>query len=374
MIGRGSNNFLAKWWWQNDKTILLSFFLLFFLSIILVITASPFVAIRIGANPFYFINNHILYLVVSLGIIFFVSSLNKRNLILLVFFGFIASLVVMFLVITFGVEVKGAKRWLYLFGFSLQPSEFMKVMFPTFLAILWKKMELLKKDKLSMYLVLTLVYALSVSLLLLQPDVGMSILVSVVFIGTLFITGISYLWVVIVSFVCSFVAVLAYFIFPHVNYRVNAFLFEENSYQASKALDAIASGKLFGRGAGQGIVKQYLPDSHTDFIFTVGTEEFGLIFSIFLILIYLNIIYRIFYLVQKQQDSFNIIALSGSMLLLGVQTAIHIASNVNLIPTKGMTLPLISYGGSSLISIALLIGIILNLSKKDIQNIILKVK
>ncbi len=374
MIGRGSNNFFAKWWWQNDKTILLSFFLLIFLSIILVITASPFVAIRIGVNPFYFINNHIFYLFLSLVIIFVVSLLRKRHLLLLVFFGFIASLLVMLVIIAFGIEVKGAKRWIYIFGISLQPSEFMKVLFPTFLAILWKKMEILKKDKLSIYLSLTLVYALSISLLLLQPDVGMTILLSIVFIGIIFITGISYIWVVIVSFICSIFSVLAYFIFPHVNYRINSFLFEEKAYQASKALDAIASGKFFGRGAGQGIVKQYLPDSHTDFIFTVGTEEFGLIFSIFLILIYLNIIYKIFYLVQKQQDSFNIIALSGSMLLLAVQTAIHIASNVNLIPTKGMTLPLISYGGSSLLSIAFLIGIILNLSKKDIQNIILKVE
>ncbi len=374
MIRRSSDKFLVKWWWQNDKTILLSFFLIVFLGIILVITASPFVAIRIGIEPFYFIKNHLLYLSISIFIVFIISILDKRKLILFIFFGFIISAVSVLLVILIGDEIKGAKRWIYIFGVSIQPSEFMKVFFPAFLALAWKKMELLKKDRISMYLIISLIYSIVVSFLLLQPDVGMTILISLVFIGIIFITGIRYLWVLIVSFICSIISVVAYFIFPHVNYRINTFLFEEKSYQASKALDAIAGGKLFGRGAGQGIVKQYLPDSHTDFIFTVGTEEFGIIFSIFLILIYLSMIYRIFYLIQKQQNSFNIMALSGSMLVLGVQTIIHIASNINLIPTKGMTLPLISYGGSSLISMAILMGIILNLSKKDIQNIILKVE
>ncbi|MCL2566578.1 MAG: FtsW/RodA/SpoVE family cell cycle protein [Alphaproteobacteria bacterium] len=345
-----------------------------FLSIILVITASPFVAMRIGASPYYFINNHISYLLLSCGVIFVISTLDKRKLVLLIMFGFSLSVLLMLLVIFFGTDIKGARRWIYLFGFSIQPSEFMKVFFPAFLALIWKRMELAKKDKISIYLTLTIIYAAVIALLVKQPDFGSSILVSLVFLGILFITGISYLWVIIFSFIASILSVLAYFTIPHVNYRVNSFFFEEKSYQTLKSLEAIFNGKIFGLGAGQGVVKQYLPDSHTDFIFAVGIEEFGLIFGLFLILIYLNIIYRLFYIIQRQQDSFNIIATAGSLLLLAIQTFIHIASNINLIPTKGMTLPLISYGGSSLIAMAILIGLILNLSKKDIQNIILKVE
>jgi len=374
VFSRNSKNFLAKWWWANDKSILLSFFLLMFLSIILVITASPFVAMRIGASPYYFINNHISYLLLSCGVIFVISTLDKRKLVLLIMFGFSLSVLLMLLVIFFGTDIKGARRWIYLFGFSIQPSEFMKVFFPAFLALIWKRMELAKKDKISIYLTLTIIYAAVIALLVKQPDFGSSILVSLVFLGILFITGISYLWVIIFSFIASILSVLAYFTIPHVNYRVNSFFFEEKSYQTLKSLEAIFNGKIFGLGAGQGVVKQYLPDSHTDFIFAVGIEEFGLIFGLFLILIYLNIIYRLFYIIQRQQDSFNIIATAGSLLLLAIQTFIHIASNINLIPTKGMTLPLISYGGSSLIAMAILIGLILNLSKKDIQNIILKVE
>ncbi|MDR0483847.1 MAG: FtsW/RodA/SpoVE family cell cycle protein [Alphaproteobacteria bacterium] len=397
MFNRNSKNFLSKWWWQNDKSILLSFFLLIFISIILVITASPFVAIRIGVDPFHFINKHLVFLVIACGVIYFFSTLSKENLIFVVVAGFTISILAMIAVLFWGSETKGASRWLYLPGFSLQPSEFMKVLFPAMLAIIWKKMEI-SKDKiltsLSLflpyfiqkwrltqwlaknitYLVLFIIYFFVAFLLLKQPDVGTVVLISTVFFGILFITGISYLWSIIIAFICSIGGVFAYCTFPHVHYRVNTFFFEQKSYQVSKAIEAISNGKIFGLGAGQGVVKQYLPDSHTDFIFSVGIEEFGLVFGLFLILIYLNIVYRLFYIIQKQQDSFNIIALSGSMFLLGVQSFIHIASNINLIPTKGMTLPLISYGGSSLISIAILIGLILNLSKKDIQNIILKVE
>jgi cell division protein FtsW len=372
VFNRDSKNFLVRWWWQNDKSMLLSFALLMFLGIILVITASPFVAMRIGASPYYFIYNQLFYLLLSLAIIFFISILDKRKLILLIMFGFSISIILMLLVIFFGTEIKGARRWIYLFGFSIQPSEFMKVFFPAFMALVWKRMELTRRDKVSIYLTLSIIYVAVIVLLVKQPDFGSSILISLVFLGILFIAGISYLWVIILGFVGSILGVLAYFMIPHVNYRVNSFFFEEKSYQTGKAIEAIFNGKIFGLGAGQGVVKQYLPDSHTDFIFAVGIEEFGLIFGLFLILIYLNIIYRLFYNIQRQHDSFNIIALSGSMLLLAVQSFIHVASNINLIPTKGMTLPLISYGGSSLIAMAILIGIILNLTKKDIKNIILK--
>ena len=164
----------------------------------------------------------------------------------------------------------------------------------------------------------------------------------------------------------------AYFLFPHANYRINHFLFEQNSYQVTKALNAIISGKIFGKGAGQGSLKKYLPDSHTDFVFTVGAEEFGLIFNCFLMIVYIVLIYRSYNVLLKQRSMFKILALGTTIVLISLQSIIHIASNINLIPTKGMTLPLISYGGSSMVSMALLMGFLLSLTKKDINNIELK--
>ena len=171
-----------------------------------------------------------------------------------------------------------------------------------------------------------------------------------------------------------FILIFSYIIFPHVNYRVNSFLFDNNSYQVAKSIDAILRSGFFGQGVFEGNVSEYIPDAHTDFIFAVGSEEFGLVFSFIIISLYLTIGYRLYFYCVKSDEDFQIISIIGMVMILLVQTFIHIASNINLIPTKGMTLPLISYGGSSLVANCIMMGFILCISKKDIQNIVLQLK
>ncbi|XWO13844.1 putative peptidoglycan glycosyltransferase FtsW [Candidatus Hepatincola sp. Pdp] len=372
LLLRNYNNVFSKFWWQTDKQILLPIFLLFCISIILVITASPYVAIRIGVEPLYFIKHHILYSLLSMLIIFCIFHLNEKQLIRLSLIGFSISLLLMFWVIFMGTDVKGAKRWVYILGFSIQPSEFAKVFFIGFMAYMWDYTNKLNLKVLYKYFIWVLIYTLFAGLLLLQPDVGMTILITATFFVLLILTGISWFWGVLFSFLGSLLMVAAYFIFPHVNYRVNNFFLDKHTYQVEKALEAISSGKILGKGAGQGSLKAALPDAHTDFIFTVGLEEFGLVFGLFLIYLYIYLIIRIIKHIKQKNSMIAILSLAGYVSLLATQTLIHIFSNVNLMPTKGMTLPVISYGGSSLFATAILMGMILNLTKKDAHSIRIK--
>lgn len=372
LLLRNYNNVFSKFWWQIDKQILLPIFLLFCISIILVITASPYVAMRIGVAPLYFIYHHIVYSLLSMLIIFCIFQLNEKQLKVLSVAGFIISLFLMLWVILMGTDIKGAKRWVYILGFSIQPSEFAKVFFIGTMAFMWEYTNQLKMKVLYKYFIWGLIYILFAGLLVLQPDVGMTILVTITFFVLLILTGISWFWGVLFSFVGSILAVIAYFIFPHVNYRVNNFFLDKHPYQIEKALEAISSGKILGKGAGQGSLKAALPDAHTDFIFTVGLEEFGLVFGLFLIYLYIYLIIRIIKHIKQKNSMIAILSLAGYVSLLATQTLIHIFSNVNLMPTKGMTLPVISYGGSSLFATAILMGMILNLTKKDVNNIIIK--
>ena len=371
LFARNSNNRLSKWWWNIDKVILLCILLLLIFSIILVSTASPFVAVRIGLEPLYFIKNQIIYICASIMLILIISSISLERNIKIAFITFAVAVLLMIFMVFFVGEIKGAKRWINI-GFSLQPSEFAKVTFPIVLSYIYYFLYKKNFDVLRIYFLLFLIYIILALCLLLQPDLGMTILITMIFGALLILTGISLLWILSLCFLSGLGLLFAYFLFPHANYRINHFLFEQNSYQVTKALNAIISGKIFGKGAGQGSLKKYLPDSHTDFVFTVGAEEFGLIFNCFLMIVYIVLIYRSYNVLLKQRSMFKILALGTTIVLISLQSIIHIASNINLIPTKGMTLPLISYGGSSMVSMALLMGFLLSLTKKDINNIELK--
>lgn len=349
--------------WSLNRNIIVALVLLVIISSVLVLTSSMFVAIRINKEPFYFIKHHFFYLAVSFVILLVVANLSASNLQKFIIIGFIGSLVLVWLVFAIGTEIKGAKRWLYLFGFSLQPSEFLKVFFTPFLAIIWGKFY---KNKFTAYMLITIVFVLCAGSLLIQPDLGMTVLTSLMFGAILFITQVS--WVLIAGLALVGVVLLSgtYFLFSHVAYRINSFFSEQASYQISKATQSIIEGKIFGKGAGMGEVKKYLPDSHTDFIFTVAAEEFGLIFNVFIILIYVSVVITCINVASKTNNITKKFSLVGLASLLGFQSFIHMASNLNLIPTKGMTLPIISYGGSSLMASMLLFGLLINLTKKNI--------
>lgn len=354
---------LSSFRWSLNRNIIVALALLIIISAVLVLTSSMFVAIRINKDPFYFIKHHFFYLAVSFVILLVVANLSASNLQKFIIAGFIGSFILVWFVFIFGTEIKGAKRWLYLFGFSLQPSEFLKVFFTPFLAIVWNKFE---KFKFTAYMSITVIFVISAGSLLVQPDLGMTVLTTLMFGTILFITQVS--WVVIWGLAVVAVSLLSgtYFLFPHVANRVSSFFSEQASYQISKATQSIIEGKIFGKGAGMGEVKKYLPDSHTDFIFTVAAEEFGLIFNLFIILIYVSVVITCINVANKTTNTTKKFSLVGLASLLGFQSFIHMASNLNLIPTKGMTLPIISYGGSSLMASMLLFGLLINLTKKNI--------
>jgi cell division protein FtsW len=366
---RQSNNFFAKIWWQTDKTLLACFSMLLLIGIILVSTTSMFVALRIGVDSLYFIKNHFAYLILCLVIIFILSATDKKQMLSIAITGIVISFILLVYIVFFGQEIKGAKRWVYLMGVSIQPSEFIKVCFPVGFAFILSKLKSKGKDNMFVYLMLCIFYTFIVTTLLLQPDVGMTLLISGTFVTLLILSGLSFFWVIILAACGVLILLFSYFIFSHVHYRVNSFLFDQSTYQVNKSLSAIKTGALFGRGAGQGLVKEYLPDSHTDFIFTVGIEEFGLFFGIFIISIFATIFYRGFQIVSKETDVFKYLSIAGLITVITLQAIIHIFSNINLIPTKGMTLPLISYGGSSLLSMSIAVGFLLSLTKKNKSNI-----
>lgn len=368
-FSRAKQNIFAKIFWQCDKFLLFSIIFFLLIGLILVSSTSSFVALRIGLQPLYFVINHIIYMILGISILIGIFFLTQKQIIQLALLITIVSLILMFLIILVGVEIKGAKRWLYLFGFSIQPSEFMKVCFPVVFAFIYNFCSNKKYDIRIIYVSLFSYYLCVLFLLLLQPDVGMSLLISVLFVILLTLIGMSLIWLIMAG-ICFFaILIVSYFTFPHVNYRINTFLFEGNTYQVSKGIDAIQNGSMFGKGAGLGTIKEYVPDSHTDFIFSVLIEEFGFSLGIFIIFLYILILYRGIKYVQKTHNVFNMIVVMGGILIILLQGAIHMASNLNLIPTKGMTLPLISYGGSSLISNCFLMGMILWFSRKHVDDI-----
>jgi cell division protein FtsW len=367
-LQRTQSNILAKIFWQSDKTILAVMLALFTIGLVLVVSTSSFVAIKIGKEPTYFIYHHVVYLCLGISVFITLFFFTQEQIVNLAIFISIGAIALMIIILLFGVEVKGAKRWLYLFGFSVQPSEFVKVCFPVVFAWIYRFCKEKKFNLKIMYSLLFTYCLMIIVLLLNQPDVGMSMLILALFGLLLLLIGMQVLWFVILVFLGLIVVILLYLNISHVNYRVNSF-FEGGSYQVLKSMDAIANGSFFGKGAGLGVIKEYLPDSHTDFIFSVGIEEFGLFFGLLIIGLYLTILYRAIKYVENSNNIFNMIVVMGCVFILLLQSGIHIASSLNLMPTKGMTLPLISYGGSSLVANFLLMGFLIFFSRKNLTDV-----
>lgn len=336
----------------------------------MVTTASPAVAERIGVDDSFFIKRQLIYLITTLVVMIFFSILSPLAIRRIATLGFIIGIILLVLVLIFSPETKGAKRWLYLGSLSIQPSEFMKPFF--IIVTAWMLFESkIRQDfngiKISMILYLTLS-----TLLLLQPDIGMFIVISLVWAGQLFLSGISMLYVsaLVVLGICALLG--AYVTFDHVSYRVNKFLGIDGgtNYQVKKSLEAFTSGGVTGRGPGEGVVKQYLPDSHTDFIFSVVGEELGTIICIILVGLYAFIIFRGLKKMLWEKDLFLVYAVSGLLMQFGFQALINMGVALNLLPTKGMTLPFISYGGSSMMAIGIAMGMMLALTRRRFGNLV----
>ncbi len=359
---------LNSYWRNIDKRILFSFISLFLLGLFFSFSSTSSLAgERLNKDYYFFFSKHLIFVFLALLLMFLISFIEINFLNKTIIFIFIILFISLVLVPFLGIEVKGSKRWLSLYFFRFQPIEFLK---PFFILITAKvlTMDKLKTTKTSYFFSFLLLLSIII-LLINQPDVGQSILLIGSWISIVFISGISIFY--IISFfgisIFSLAGLLTLFPekFGYITKRLNSFLdpTKGDSFQSQKALDAIKQGGLTGQGMGEGILKDSVPEAHTDYIIAVITEEFGSIISIFLIIIFLYIAFRIIKITVAEMDKNLKISLCGLSSLLIFQTFIHIGVNTSLLPTTGMTLPFLSYGGSSLFGSAILAGVILNYTK-----------
>jgi len=357
------NNFIKRWWKVIDQQTIIAIVILLAFSLMLVTTASPAVANRIGLTDNYFSSRHVVFLALAVIIILTFSLLDKKWIRRLAIFGFLGSLVMLVLVKFYGFEVKGATRWINIGGFSYQPSEFMK---PFFAVVTGWILSLHYHEDFPSFKVCFMIFLCVAALLIIQPDFGMLVMVSAVFGIQLFVAGLPIIWLFIAIFASVFGSIGAYLLLPHVASRINRFLDPVNSenYQVTRSLEAFESGGLYGKGPGEGSVKQFLPDSHTDFIFAVAGEEFGAVICLMIIITFAYIVIRILANLLHEDDKFIQIAAIGIISQFGLQAVINMGVSLNLLPTKGMTLPFISYGGSSTLAISIGMGMLLGLTKR----------
>lgn len=359
-----TQNSYTSWLRSVDYAILGSTCALIVIGFILMMTVSPVVAVQHHWTPFILLRKYLFFLFPGIIVLIISSFLNKEQIILSAMaVWFVACLLIIF-IIFFGTEIKGAKRWIEIFGVSTQPSEFLKVSAIILTAWIFSRFES-NGIKASMLFIIGTIAPIT-----LQPDIGMVFIIASVWIAQCFVAGMRIIWLFICISLGACGSFGAYCCFPHVQARVNSFLFSATDdkfgahFQILKSLSAFASGGIFGKGPGAGTVLNSIPDSHCDFIFAVAAEEFGLIFCIFIIFLYMVIIMKSLYSVLLEGDKFYLLAVSGIAISFAMQVFMNIASVLRLIPTKGITLPFLSYGGSSFISMCWMIGMLLSLTRR----------
>jgi cell division protein FtsW len=359
----------SKLWNSIDLIAFGNILFIMFLGILLLASAGTGVAEKLKLPSYYFVKKQLVFLFLGVGIMLLLAALNERFIRRIILAGFIATLILLVLVIFFGDATKGAKRWINVFGFSLQPSEFLKPFYTCFLAIILSHTNV--KVNFKIFCICIFFNVIVAFLLLMQPDFGMTVINTISTFALLFVAGIKLSWVLIMIVFFLFAVYGAYLFFPHVASRIDKFInpVDSSNYQVQKSLSSYLDGGLFGKGPGEGTIKYVLPDAHTDFIFAVGAEEFGVIFCLLIMLVFAVFILRGFWGLTKLSNLFHIYAIFGILLHFSMQFLFNIGVTLNLFPTKGMTLPFISYGGSSMIAFAIAAGIYLNLgSKKYISN------
>ena len=362
------NIFFYNWWRSIDRKIFITTIILIFIGCLISFGATPSIAIKYGLEPYHFVKKHLIFTPVAFFFIFFTSLFSKVGIKRFFLFIFLISIFFIFYSFFIGIESKGSIRWVYFFGYSFQPSEFLKVSFIIICAWIFSSKNQLKVINNQTFSFI--LYLFVSGLILYQPDFSMFIIISSVYFGQLFINGLKWKWVIACSFFFSFVFFVTYFLLSNVKIRIDNFFDPStgDNYQISKSLQAIKEGGLFGKGTGMGTVKDNLPDAHTDFIFSVIAEEFGLISCLFVIIFFIYLIFKIYKRVKNEKYLFVILSVSGLVIQLGSQIFVNIGSTIGLIPTTGTTLPFISYGGSSMISTALNIGVILALTRVNYKN------
>jgi len=370
-ISRTNIGPVGLWWYTVDRWMLFGLILLGFIGLFFSLAVSPAEAISIKTDTYFFLTRHLIYCFISLFFLIVISILPAGKIRKLSLIIFIGSLIGIFLTLTVGINSGGASRWLPIFGFTIQPSEFLK---PSLVIVVsWFLARARIEGNTSLQIIPAILLFLSIFLLLQQPDVGQTILIIITVMGLMFFNGLP--WKIVIGLISFSIlgGIFLYFNFSHVSLRVdnwvnawfNSDSLESRPTQMSSAIDAFENGGLFGQGIGEGWMKYNLPDAYTDFIFAAVAEEGGLFFILLIILIYGFIIIRGFSKIQTLNNYFNQLAASGLLLIFGLQTLFHMAVNLSLVPAKGMTLPFISYGGSSIMALGICMGMFLSLTKKD---------
>ncbi|MEO5805017.1 putative peptidoglycan glycosyltransferase FtsW [Devosia sp.] len=364
MFSRAKKTPIAQWWWSIDRELLAALILLMMCGIVLSFAASPPVAERLGLDPWHFIIRHAEFCVPALMVLIGASFLSHRQARVISLVVLVISIALLWATLKFGTEVKGARRWVSFAGQSIQPSEFVKPAFAVLGA--WLFSESMQVKNVPGKIIATLIMFSIVGGLLLQPDIGQTALILATWAGLMFLAGIS--WWFIFGMAGGAVGLLfgAYKIFPHFAKRVDAFVNPEgggNTYQIDRALQSLLEGGWFGRGPGESIAKKLIPDAHADYVFSAAAGEFGILFCMALVGLIAFIVVRALLGAQRQASLFSRLAASTLAIQFGLQSSINLAVNLNLIPPKGMTLPFVSYGGTSMIAIAFGMGLMLALTR-----------
>ena len=374
MINNSSLNSIYYNWWKNiDKTIFLLIIILFSLGLFFSLVSTSLIASdKLDTNNYFFFFKHLVYIFIGLLTLVFFSSLSEKNLFRFSIYLFFITLFFLFLVPIFGTEVKGSKRWLNLFFLpQFQPIELLKPFIIIFVATI-----LCSEKNYNIYIkyLLTIISIIPTGLLLImQPDIGQTLLVFLSWAILVFVSGINLLFILLfISLSIISLLYVVFFIpkFIYIKSRILSFFNPDggtHNFQSDKAIEAISSGGFFGKGIGEGTLKTRVPEAHTDYIVSVISEEFGVIAIIFLLILFLFLIYSVFKKIYLEKSEKNKLVLTGAISLIIFQALIHLGVNIRLFPTTGMTLPFLSYGGSSIVGVSILSGIILNLTKRKID-------
>ena len=366
-------NLYYQWWKNIDKFLFSIIILLFLIGLFFSLVSTSLIASdKLNTNNYSFFFKHLIFIVLGIGLIFIFSFIDQENLMNISIIIFIFSLISLFLVPIIGIEVKGSKRWIDLYLLPrFQPIELVKPFLVVFISIILSSEKF--KNIYLKYSFSFLVTLMIVLLLAFQPDIGQTLLVLFLWSILIFISGISISFLIIL-FILLFLSFLLLVIFvPKFHYiknRLSSFFDSQggtHNFQSDKAIESITSGGFFGKGLGEGVLKNKVPEAHTDYIIAVISEEFGVIAIILILFLFLIFIYSVFKKVNLENEDRTKLILVGCISLILMQVIIHVGVNIRLFPTTGMTLPFISYGGSSIISISILSGIILNLTKRKIN-------
>ncbi len=365
LISRSDRGALARWWFTIDRALLSAVLLLMATGVLISMAASPPVAERIGLDSFHFFKSQLFYLFFAVITVFAVSFFDDVWVRRTAFLTFVGSIVLMVAALKFGPEIKGAHRWINIGPLNLQPSEFAK---PSFVAVAaWFLADYGKRPDMPGRLIAFLAAGLFLGLLIMEPDFGQTALMTLTFGAMLLVFGISWIYVFGLAGLGVVAMSLCYALVPHVASRIDRFLNPDkgDTFQVDTAIAAFNNGGLFGAGPGGGVAKLVLPDAHTDYALAVVGEEFGLIVCLCLMAIFFFVIMRVLSRAKREQEPFAALAMTGLVTMFGLQACINMGVNVALLPAKGMTLPFISYGGSSLLGTALAMGFVLALARRS---------